>query len=194
MDSEKVKEIKKSLQQEIHLTEYVDGAYAENVSLDLLKDVLTLINELESENERLKKDCADIANDYQEMGGFYYEEAQKNQQLKDKVTELESENKELRVVTDIANERTYRKKFTDEWRKEYQKELDKQGNGHIAGYPDFDLVYKLYFEQKDRIAELEEDKEKWQRKAVNYYQMAKSYGIECIIDNDIDETLKEYDK
>ena len=104
------------------------------------------------------------------------------------------ENKELRVVTDIANERTYRKKFTDEWRKEYQKELDKQGNGHIAGHPDFDLVYKLYFEQKDRIAELEKDKEKWQRKAVNYYQMAKSYGIECIIDNDIDETLKEYEK
>ena len=110
------------------------------------------------------------------------------------INELESENKELRVVTDIANERTYRKKFTDEWRKEYQKELDKQGNGHIAGHPDFDLVYKLYFEQKDRIADLEEDKEKWQRKAVNYYQMAKSYGIECIIDNDIDETLKEYEK
>lgn len=110
------------------------------------------------------------------------------------INELESENKELRVVTDIANERTYRKKFTDEWRKKYQKELDKQGNGHIAGYPDFDFVYKLYFEQKNRIAELEEDKEKWQRKAVNYYQRAKSYGIECIIDNDIDETLKEYEK
>lgn len=110
------------------------------------------------------------------------------------INELESENKELRVVTDIANERTYRKKFTDEWRKEYQKELDKQGNGHIAGHPDFDLVYKLYFEQKDRIAELEEDKEKWQRKAVNYYQMAKSYGVECIIDNDIDETLNEFIK
>ena len=65
MESEKLKEIKKSLQQETHLTEYVDMAYAETVSLDLLKDVLTLINELESENERLKKDCADTAN-----GGF----------------------------------------------------------------------------------------------------------------------------
>ena len=73
------------------------------------------------------------------------------------INKLESENKELRVVTDIANERTYRKKFTDEWRKEYQKELDKQGNGHIAGHPDFDLVYRLYFEQKDRIAELEKE-------------------------------------
>ena len=72
------------------------------------------------------------------------------------INELESENKELRVVVDIANERTYRKKFIEEWRKEYQKELDKQGEWHIAGFPDFDLVYKLYFEQKDRIAELED--------------------------------------
>lgn len=56
MNSEKVKEIKESLQQEIHLTEYVDSVYAENVSLDLLKDVLTLINELKNENDELKVD------------------------------------------------------------------------------------------------------------------------------------------
>lgn len=154
MESEKVKEIKKALEDNANYEHhdklgYIDGYKCKTVDY---ADILTLINE------------------------------------------LESDNKELRVVTDIANERTYRKKFTDEWRKEYQKELDKQGNGHIAGHPDFDLVYKLYFEQKDRIAELEKDKEKWQRKAVNYYQRAKSYGIECIIDNDIDETLKEYEK
>lgn len=151
MNSEKVKEIKEKLQEELFIANSF-GDKLRKVPTKELENLLTLINE------------------------------------------LESENKELRVVTDIANERTYRKKFTDEWRKEYQKELDKQGNGHIAGHPDFDLVYKLYFEQKDRIAELEEDKEKWQRKAVNYCQMAKSYGVECIIDNDIDETLKEYEK
>lgn len=55
MKSEKAREIKESLQQEIHLTEYVDSAYAENVSLDLLKDILSLINELERENTRLNK-------------------------------------------------------------------------------------------------------------------------------------------
>ena len=193
MESEEVKDIKEKLKEEIFIANSF-GDKLRKVPTKELEKILALINELENENERLKEDCADIANDYQEMGGFYYEEAQKNQQLKDKVTELESKNKELRVVVDIANERTYRKKFTDEWRKEYQKELDKQGNGHIAGFPDFDLVYELYFEQKDRIAKLEEDKEKWQRKAVNYYQMAKSYGVECIIDNDIDELLKEYEE
>ena len=155
MEIEEVKEIKEKLKEEIFIANSF-GDKLRKVPTKELEKILALINELENENERLKKDCADIANDYQEMGGFYYEEAQKNQQLKDKVTELESDNKELRVVVDIANERTYRKKFTDEWRKEYQKELDKQGEGHIAGFPDFDLVYKLYFEQKDRLAELED--------------------------------------
>ena len=155
MESEEVKDIKEKLQEEIFIANSF-GDKIRKVPTKELEKILALINELENENERLNKDCADIANDYQEMGGFYYEETQKNQQLKDKVTELESENKELRVVVDIANERTYRKKFIEEWRKEYQKELDKQGEGHIAGFPDFDLVYKLYFEQKDRIAELED--------------------------------------
>ena len=155
MEIEEVKEIKEKLKEEIFIANSF-GDKLRKVPTKELDKILALINELENENERLKKDCADIANDYQEMGGFYYEEVQKNQQLKDKVTELESENKELRVVVDIANERTYRKKFIEEWRKEYQKELDKQGKGYIAGFPDFDLVYKLYFEQKDRIAELED--------------------------------------
>ena len=113
MNSEKVKEIKEALKQNNAYIPFINEHY--NWDEISYADILTLINE------------------------------------------LESENKELKVVVDIANERTYRKKFTDEWRKEYQKELDKQGNGHIAGHPDFDLVYKLYFEQKDRIAELEKE-------------------------------------
>ena len=106
------------------------------------------------------------------------------------INELESENKELRVVTDIANERTYRKKFTDEWRKEYQKELDKQGNGHIAGHPDFDLVYKLYFEQKDRIAELEKENRQLS-KAINSVQKGFDNG-EFISKDCQTRTLKQF--
>lgn len=122
MNSEKVKEIKKALETCMHTRvsscrecpyNYTNTKTKHSECFRMAEHALTLINELESENER------------------------------------------LRVVFDIANERTYRKKFNDEWRKEYQKELNKQGNGNIAGYPDFDLVYKLYFEQKDRIAELE---------------------------------------
>lgn len=147
MNSEKVREIKECLE------EFKDdriGYYTNGIDRFILtkEDTLALINELETENERLMK--------LQSRGGCRVAELGiENQQLKDKVTELESENKELEVLVDISNEREYRKKFIEEWRKEYQKELDKEGEGHIAGFPDFDLVYKLYFEQKDRIAELE---------------------------------------
>ena len=113
MESEEVKDIKEKLQEEIFIANSF-GDKLRKVPTKELEKILTLITELEDENERLK------------------------------------------IVVDIANERTYRKKFIEEWRKEYQKELDKQGEGHIAGFPDFDLVYKLYFEQKDRIAELED--------------------------------------
>ena len=111
---EEVKEIKEKLQEEIFFANSF-GDKRRKVPTKELEKILTLINELESENERLK------------------------------------------ILVDIANERSYCKKFIEEWRKEYQKELDKQGKGYIAGSPDFDLVYKLYFEQKDRIAELESE-------------------------------------
>ena len=129
MNGEKVKEIKNNLNTEIKLAELNKTRFTELISVDLIKDILTLINELESENDTLHTNLC----------------------------EYRRENKELGSVISIANEREYRKKFNDDWRKEYQKELDKQGNGHIAGYPDFDLVYKLYFEQKDRIAKLENE-------------------------------------
>ena len=82
MESEKVKEIKLTLQGLIKQDVYINKFVTPN-------DILTYINELESENERWKKDCADIANDYQEMGKFYLEETEKNQQLKDRIAELE---------------------------------------------------------------------------------------------------------
>ena len=116
MESEEVKEIKEKLKEEIFITNSFGDKWRKVPTKELEK-ILTLVNE------------------------------------------LESENKELEVLVDISNEREYRKKFIEEWRKEYQKELDKQGKGHIAGFPDFDLVYKLYFEQKDRIAELENEVE-----------------------------------
>ena len=162
MNSEKVKEIKRALEQNNAYIPFINEHY--NWDEISYADILTLINE------------------------------------------LESENKELRVVTDIANERTYRKKFTDEWRKEYQKELDKQGNGYIAGHPDFDLVYKLYFEQKDRIAELEKENTEQLKQFAKrlkdkfyyvfgheYEQSVSGFDTKVLIEH-IDETLKEYEK
>lgn len=51
MPTEKVIE---ELENEIHLVEYVDGVYAENISLELLKSVRDLINRQQAEIVRLK--------------------------------------------------------------------------------------------------------------------------------------------
>ena len=60
MESEKVKEIKNNLNTEIKLAELNKTRFTELVSVDLIKDILTLINELESENERLSKEKEDL--------------------------------------------------------------------------------------------------------------------------------------
>lgn len=82
----------------------------------------------------------------------------------DLIHRLQSEIKEYETLFDISNERKYRKMFNEEWKKEYQKDLDKQVEGIIAGFPDFDLVYKLYFEQKAKIKRLTEEKKTAWRK------------------------------
>lgn len=42
------------LENEIHLVEYVDGLYAENISLELLKSIRDLIDRQQAEIVRLK--------------------------------------------------------------------------------------------------------------------------------------------
>lgn len=49
-------EIIKALKSEIHLTEYVDGFYADNVSIELLKNTINLINRQKAEIERLERE------------------------------------------------------------------------------------------------------------------------------------------
>lgn len=49
-------EIIKMLKSEIHLVDYVEGSYADNVSLELLKNALDLINRQQAEIERLEKE------------------------------------------------------------------------------------------------------------------------------------------
>lgn len=48
------KEIIKALESEIHLVEYADSSYADNVSLELLKNALDVINRQQAEIEMLE--------------------------------------------------------------------------------------------------------------------------------------------
>lgn len=49
-------EIIKMLKSEIRLVDYVEGSYADNVSLELLKNALDFINRQQAEIERLEKE------------------------------------------------------------------------------------------------------------------------------------------
>ena len=118
MESEKVKEIKKALEDNANYKHhnrlgYIDGYKCKTVTY---ANILTLINELESENEKLNKALVanldayrdgftDGANLNNKVENKWKEE---NQQLKDKVTELESENERLKIVVDIAKYRQRR--------------------------------------------------------------------------------------
>ena len=86
MNSEKVKEIKKALEQNNAYIPFINEHY--NWDEISYADILTLINELESENERLMK--------LQARGGCRVAELGiENQQLKDRIAELEKENRQL---------------------------------------------------------------------------------------------------
>ena len=83
MESEKVKEIKKALEFCASLKKRCrDCDYNEIGCYKLLKDILTLINELESENEQLKN----IGLTEEITVGEYLREMQR---LKDRIAELE---------------------------------------------------------------------------------------------------------
>lgn len=141
MKSEKVKEIKESLQQEIHLTEYVDMAYAENVSLDLLKDVLTLINELESEKERLMK--------LQARGGCRVAELGiENQQLKDRIAELENtdyykevEKKKEELLCKEYSLIKYEKEIAGKYLKEFAEKVKEKALLHCKTINCYELKF-----------------------------------------------------
>lgn len=94
MNSEKAKEIKKAL-------EYCSNHSVSDCSnvcpydkyktcrTELTKDSLTLINELESENERLNKSDTSKEESFIEYYNLYRDFKRENQQLKDRIAELE---------------------------------------------------------------------------------------------------------
>lgn len=57
------------------------------------------------------------------------------------ITNLQEEIKEWEYIQDIQNKREYRKRYLEERRKEDPTLL----------YPDYDEIYKRFFEQRDRI-------------------------------------------
>ena len=106
MESEKVKEIKKALEYckyrmcDVCPRLRQEPSQEEDCRLDIIDKSLTLINELESENERLRKERdkyivenKDIEESNTYANKFLEKNKEENQQLKDRIAELEKENK-----------------------------------------------------------------------------------------------------
>lgn len=128
MNSEKVKEIKEALQyHSIEKLKYQDGIKIKE--LDFI-DILTLINELESENERLRLE-RDV------LIGKKIVEKQKHdkaiimkidiqKQLKNRIAELEKENKsKTDTITDLLKKQEF---YEKDKLKQFAEKLKKRLN------------------------------------------------------------------
>ena len=136
MNSEKVKEIKEAL-------EYCSNHSVSDCSnvcpydkytrcrTELTKDSLTLINELESENERLNKSDTSKEESSIEYYNLYRDFKRENQQLKDRIAELEKENGELKEhvtevekgIINIAKERNKKDELASKFIDSYNDSL-----------------------------------------------------------------------
>lgn len=129
MDSEKVKDIKEYLQEELFIATKFEDKIRRISTRDLQK-ILTLINELESENAELKKYKLDWLNGEKmhlqaELEETEFELAssnrlfeivsKENKQLKKRIAELEKENAKYK-----------QKLTTNQWVQEIRKEALKQ--------------------------------------------------------------------
>ena len=94
MNSEKIKEIKEKLQEEIFIANSF-GDKLRKVPTKELENLLTLINELESENEMLSSRYRNLEINYNDTWEHYREYEVENQQLKYRIAELEKENRQL---------------------------------------------------------------------------------------------------
>ena len=88
MNSEKVKEIKEKLQEEIFIANSF-GDKLRKVPTKELENLLTLINELESENESLKINMHETENLNFQINQMNGDLILENQALKDRLAELE---------------------------------------------------------------------------------------------------------
>lgn len=72
----------------------------------------------------------------------------------DLIHRLQAENEELRICQGLANNREFYSKFLKEvWQKQEGKKLS---------HPDFDYIYRVYFEQKAEIERLKDYNENLQ--------------------------------
>ena len=141
MESEKVKEIKKALEccSKGECGVWCPRFDKKNINHtcqdDMNADALILINELESENERLTKQCTD----WQDL---YRENTKRHSKPKDRIADLEKENEILQGTKD-------RLTFVDR--------IKIADNSRVVALKQFaEKIKSLFVEDDEVIAEIDE--------------------------------------
>ena len=140
MEQEKIKEIKKALQDHsIEKLKYQDGIKLKELDFN---DILTLINELESENERLSKELDSEWKDRRKAEEDLHkaqwnykiglgQSRKRNKELKNRIAEFENENGELKQhitevekgIINIARERNKKEELASKFIDSYNDSL-----------------------------------------------------------------------
>ena len=154
MGSEKVKEIKKAL-------EYCSNHSVSDCSnvcpydkytrcrTELTKDSLTLINELESENERLNKSDTSKEESSIEYYNLYRDFKRENQTLKGRIAEMEKGNKsKTDTITDLLKNQEF---YETEKLKQFAEKLKEKAHKGSSRDP---ITYK-FIERDYTITESE---------------------------------------
>lgn len=140
-----------------------------NKDIENLTDIINLINEeLDNKDKNVSaildlKDLLSLRNLIKE----YKELEEENEKLK-------SDNLEYQRTQDIFDERTYRKKYLEERRKEEPNLL----------YPDSDEIYKRYYKLKEENATL--------KKAHNISENVTIQDITNVMNKSLEDFNKEY--
>ena len=208
MNSEKVKEIKKALKYNV-LSEFMNRLpYADEfnkLKMVSFEDIITLINELESENERLSKENFVLYRDRftkKELDDISVcRVTNATKELKDRIAELESENERLKTsefnsCQELDNA-FYQIHNLEDRIAELESELEKEQINNLNCDTELqykekritDLLKKQEFYETEKLKQFAERlKEKM---GVREY-MGVKYKQGVFSDNDIDETLKEF--
>lgn len=171
MNSEKVKEIKNNLKAEISIAENYEFEYR-SLKLNCLQDILTLINELESENKNLKWE-KQILENKDVLLAKLGEMVQENQKLKDRIAELENEKSKLNIELDKRDCIDYPCRLIE---KEHLKQFAERLKEELEEY----RLENEYFTEHEPNGNL------WQLNAsVFCIEVTQDGGL-------VDETLKEF--
>ena len=101
---------------------------------ELLCQSLTLINELESENERLTEERDLYKKQFNELESRFFDLREENYELKDRIAELEKENAVTTdTITDLFNKQEF---YEKEKLKQFAERLKKEIKAKVKWYAD----------------------------------------------------------